>query len=144
MPASLIRAGSLAAPSVLLLALAMLSLVAAWPLAALAKDGDGKARARGTCSKGAASELQLESDDDGVELRFKLHHSRTGAAWRVVLVQERRIAWKGAAKTTGSSGSFEVRRTLPNFPGSDEITVRAWGPRGLNCQATAILAPAER
>ena len=127
----------------LLLAVALLSLVAAWPLAALAKDGDGEARVKGTCSKGAASELRLKSDDDGVELRFKLHHSRTGAAWRVVLVQERRIAWKGAARTTGSSGSFEVRRTLPNLPGSDEITVRAWGPRGLNCQATAILA-AER
>jgi hypothetical protein len=130
--------------TVLLLAVALLSLVAARPLAARAKDGDGEVRVKGTCGKGAASELRLKSRDDGLELRFKLHHSRSGAAWRVVLVQERRIAWKGGAKTAGSNGSFELRRTLPDFPGSDEITVRAWGPRGLNCQATAILAEASR
>ena len=124
----------------LLLAVALLTLVAAWPLAALAKDGDGEVRVKGTCSKGAASELRLKSGDDGVELRFKLHHSRTGAAWRVVLVQERRIAWKGAAKAAGSNGSFELRRTLPDLLGSDAVTVRAWGPHGLGCQATAILA----
>jgi hypothetical protein len=126
--------------SVLLLAVALLSLVAARPLVAQAKDGDDQVRVKGTCGKGAASELTLKSGHDGLELQFKLHHSRAGDAWRVVVVQERRIAWKGAAKAAGSNGSFELRRTLPDLPGSDAVTVRAWGPHGLGCRATAILA----
>jgi hypothetical protein len=59
-----------------------------------------------------------------------------------VLVQERRIAWKGTARTTGSNGSFELRRTLQDLPGDDAVTVRAWGPHGLGCHATATLSEA--
>ena len=124
---------------VLVLAAALLSIVTARPLAAQAKDGGGQVRVTGVCGKGVTSELTLKSDNGSLELRFKLRHGRTGAAWRVVLVQERRIAWKGATRATGSSGSFEVRRTLADLPGADAITVRAWGPLGLGCQATATL-----
>jgi hypothetical protein len=122
----------------LLFAAALLAL-AAWPIAAPAKDGDGEVRVAGTCGGGVASELRLKGEDDGIELRFKLRHSRAGAVWRIVLVQERRIAWKGTAKTTGSSGSFELRRTLRDLPGADAISVRALSPRGLVCRATATI-----
>ena len=125
--------------TLVVLAATLLSFVAAWPLAAQAKDGGGQVRVAGVCGRGADSELTLKRDNDGLELRFKLRHGRTGAAWRVVLVQERRVAWKGGAKTSGSSGSFEVRRMLPDLPGADAITVRAWGPLGLGCLATATL-----
>jgi hypothetical protein len=117
----------------------MLSLCAARPGAAIAKDGRGEVRVAGVCGKGATSELRLKSGDEGIELRFELDHGRTGVVWRVVLVHERRIAWKGVATTTRPSGSFEVRRTLPDLPGADAVTARAWGPRGLVCQATATL-----
>jgi hypothetical protein len=121
-----------------LLALAaVLSLVAARPLVAEAKDGDGQVRVVGVCGKNVTSELTVKGDHGSLELRFKLRHGGTGAAWRVVLVQERRIAWKGGTKATGSSGSLEVRRTLPDLPGTDAITVRAWGPLGLGCLASA-------
>jgi hypothetical protein len=29
---------------------------------------------------------------------------------------------------------------LRDLPGPDAVTVRAWGPRGLTCRATATLA----
>ena len=92
-----------------------------------------------SAGSGATAELRLRRRDDGIELRFEVDHSRAAVAWRVVLVHERRIAWKGAARTTRPDGSFEVRRTLPDLPGADAVTAQAWGPRGLVCRAAATL-----
>ena len=122
----------------LLLGVGILSLFAARPVAAVASDGRDEVRAAGDCGSGAASELRLKRDHDGIELRFRVD-TRAGAVWRVALVHERRIAWKGAARTTRTNGSFEVRRTLPDLPGADAVTATAWGPRGLVCRATATL-----
>ena len=124
----------------LLIAAALLAMVAARPLAAPAKDGDGdEVRVTGVCGGSVTSELRAKAEDDGIELRFKLRRSRSGAVWRIVLVHERRIAWKGTAKSTGSSGSFELRRMLTDFSGADAISVRAVGPRGVVCRASATL-----
>ena len=117
----------------------MFSLFAAWPIAAVAKDGPGEVRVAGVCSSGVASELRLKRRDQGIELRFELDDGGAGAVWRVVLVHERRIAWKGAVRTTRPRGSFEVRRTLEDLSGADAITASAWGPRGLVCRAAATL-----
>ena len=114
-------------------------LVAAFPFAAFAKGGDDEVRVRGVCGRGTTSELRVKGDDDGLEVRFKVDYSRAGVAWRVVLVHERRVAWKGRPRTTRPYGSFEVRRTLRDFPGADTITARAWGPSGVACRATATL-----
>ncbi len=122
---------------VALLGVVVLALLAARPVAALAKDG-GDVRVAAVCSKGASSELRLKSGDGGIEVRFRLRRGRV-STWRVVLVQERRVAFKGTQKTAGSSGSFELRRTLPDLTGADAITATAWGPQGLVCRATATL-----
>jgi hypothetical protein len=97
-------------------------------------------RAAGVCSKGVAAELRLRSEGRGVELRFKLRHAQASSAWRVALVQERRVVWKGTLRTRRQSHSFELRRTLRDLPGGDTVTASAWGPRGLGCRATATLA----
>jgi hypothetical protein len=106
---------------------------------AAAKDGRGEVRAAGVCGRAASSELRLRGSDRGIEVRFELDHNRAGVAWRVALVHERRVAWKGAATTTAPSGSFEIRRTVPDLPGADTVTATAWGPNGLVCRATATL-----
>ncbi len=121
----------------------MLSLLIARPATAVAKDDPDDVRVAAVCSRGVTAGLRLKNSDDGIELRFKLNYSRAGAVWRVALVHERRIAWKGAARTTRSKRSFELRRTLRDLQGSDTVTARAWGPRGINCRATATL-PAPR
>jgi hypothetical protein len=123
---------------VLLVVVGLVLLFAGRPLAAVAEHG-GEVRVAGVCSSGATSKLRLRSGDNGIELRFEVDHSRAGVLWRVVIVHERRIAWKGAAKTARPDGSFEVSRTLPDLPGSDAVTASAWGPRGLVCRATATL-----
>jgi hypothetical protein len=107
---------------------------------AVAKDADNDVRVKGVCGGGTTSKLRLKSEDDGLEVRFEVDYSRAGVVWRVVLVHERRVAWKGSARTARPYGSFEVRRTLRDFPGADVVTARAWGPSGVVCRATAVLS----
>jgi hypothetical protein len=97
-------------------------------------------RAAGVCSKGVAAELRLKSEERGIELRFKLRQTQATSAWRVALVHERRVVWKGALRTGRQSRSFELRRTLQDLPGDDTVTASAWGARGLGCRVTAKLA----
>jgi hypothetical protein len=113
---------------------------ASLPIAAVARGGPDEVRVKGPCSGGATSDLRLRSHDDGrIDVRFEVEHSRAGAAWRVALVQERRIAWKGVAKATRPGGWFEVHRTLRDLPGTDSVAVGAWGPHGAACRASATL-----
>jgi hypothetical protein len=123
----------------LVAAVTILSLFAS---AAAAKDGRGEVRTAGVCGRGATYELRLRTRDSGIEVRFEIDHIRAGVAWRVAVVHERRVAWKGAAKTAVQSRSFEVRRTVPDLPGADTVIATAWGPGGLVCRATASLSAA--
>ncbi len=111
---------------------------------AFARDGGDdsrrEARVTGTCAKGASSKLRLRSRDGRIGVEFDVTRSRRGELWRVVLVHERRVAWRGSVRTRRSGGSFRVRRSLPDYDGSDRVTVRASGPRGLTCEASALLA----
>ena len=106
------------------------------------KDGRPEVRAAGSCSTGVTSKLRLRSRDGGLEMEFEVDHSRAGTPWRVAIVHERRVTWKGAARTSGPSGSFVVERRLPDLVGSDTVTARAWGPAGITCRATATFPAA--
>lgn len=97
-------------------------------------------RVAGRCGSGVTSKLKLKADDGRIEVEFEVDQNRRGVRWRVALVHERRVAWKGVARTAGPSGSFEVRRVVRDLPGSDSVSARAWGPGGLSCQARASLA----
>jgi len=132
----------------LAIATALLALVLAGPTAALAKGGGGgggggggdrpEVRVAGTCGRGATSNLKLKARDGVIEAEFEVH-GRAGATWRVAFVQEARIVWRGRARTLGPSRSFSIERRLSDYPGSDQVTARAVGPRGITCQATATL-----
>jgi hypothetical protein len=120
--------------------LASLVLALGAPAPALAHGGEGgDVRVSGTCGRGATSQLRLEEKHGGIRVELRVRGRRSGERWRVVLVHERRVAWRGRART-GSSGSFRVRRFLADFDGADQVTARASGPRGNTCQATASLA----
>jgi hypothetical protein len=135
----------------ILAAAAFLALVG--PAAVLAKgggdDGGGggsgrgggdrpEVRVAGSCGRGATSKLKLKADDGQIEAEFEVH-GRSGAKWRVVFVQENRIAWRGSARTASASRSFSIERRLSDYAGPDHVTARAVGPRGITCQATATL-----
>ena len=103
------------------------------------KDGRGEVRVVGSCSAAATSKLKLKARDGSIELEFEVDHNRAGSQWRVAIVHERRVAWKGAARTSGPSGAFSVDRRVPDLLGPDTVTARAWGPAGVTCRATATL-----
>ena len=104
------------------------------------RDGERvEVRVAGACSAGVTSRLRLRADDGGIELEFEVDQDRAGAVWRVALVHERRVAWKGVVRTARRSGSFDVERRLRDLPGADAVTARAWGPRGAACRAAATL-----
>jgi hypothetical protein len=121
-----------------LASLAALSLLAVAPIVAGTRDDSDEVRVAGVCNGGAASRVRLKGEDGEIEVRFRLDSTRSGVVWRVVLVQERRVAWR-ANLTTRRGGSFEVRRVLRDLPGADTISARAVGPGGLVCRAAATL-----
>ncbi len=125
-------------------ALASLLFAAGTAAPALARDGgqDGgrrEARVSGTCAKGAASKLRLRSRDGTIRVEFELTRRRPRERWRLVLVHERRVAWRGTVRTS-AGGSLRLRRSLDDYGGADGVRVRANGPRGLSCEASATLA----
>lgn len=113
----------------------LLALACVLPAPALARDD---ARVEASCGRGASAELRAEADDGAIEVRLRIDGRRSGERWRIALVHERRVAWRGTARTRGG-GSLRIRRTLPDFAGADEITARATGPRGVTCTAVTRL-----
>jgi hypothetical protein len=121
----------------LLIALVACCTIAVLPAAAAAKGGQPDVRVSVRCGDGVTAGLRLQVRDNGIRARFEVDHARAGD-WNVVLVHERQVAWKGQSRVTLARGSFEIERTVPDFPGSDAVSARATGPRGTVCQATAV------
>jgi hypothetical protein len=103
-----------------------------------AEDGRSEARVSGVCGAGGDWSLRVVAEDGAIELEFEVDDVRRGAAWRVALVRERRVVWKGSV-TTRRSGSFRVRRVFGDLPGAETVTARAWGPAGKTCRGTVRL-----
>jgi hypothetical protein len=134
------------------LMLAMLVLALAGPAAALAKGGGGggedggggggrggrpEVRVSGSCGRGATSSLRLKARDGAIEAEFEVH-GRSGW-WRVAIVQEQRVAYRGREHSSRRWHSFSLERRLSDYAGPDQVFVRAMGPHGITCQATATL-----
>jgi hypothetical protein len=121
------------------------------PAPALARDGgdgggDGggggdrpQVRVAGNCGHGATSKLKLKGEDGMIEVEFEVDHNRAGTPWRIAIVREGRVVWRGRARTHGPSGSFSVSRMISDYSGADRVAARALGPRGLSCVAVATL-----
>ena len=74
-----------------------------------------------------------------IRVEFKLDTERGRQSWRVILVHERRVVWRGRARTRSGSRSFRIRRSIPDPDAADQVTVHASGPAGNTCDATALL-----
>ena len=120
-----------------LLPLAALCAALALPVAATADDGPDVRRS-GTCSRSSEIELRARADDDVIELELEIETPRRGSKWSVILLHERRIAFRGSLRTR-SNGSIELKRSVPDWFGADLLVVRASGPRGESCRVSARL-----
>ena len=74
---------------------------------------------------------------DGVEQQRPVDHDMRDVLLHPV--QDARLVWRGRARTLGPSRSFSLERRISDYPGPDQVTGRAVGPRGITCQATATL-----
>jgi len=108
-------------------------------------DGGGgggdrtEVRATGRCDRGVAARLRLRGREGELRANLEIDHARPGSSWRIVLVQDRRVVWRGRARIGAGSDSLEVERRLRDLPGADSVAGRAWGPGGVTCSVTATL-----
>ncbi|HEU5373682.1 MAG TPA: hypothetical protein VFU51_14935 [Gaiellaceae bacterium] len=103
------------------------------------RGGDREVRVGGDCARGATSMLRVRERDGRIELRFRLRQTRGRGLWRITVVHENRVSAHATRRTSQVDDSFELRRFLPDFRGSDTVVVHAWGPRGLGCRVLATL-----
>lgn len=99
---------------------------------------DARTRTEERCGRGASTRLELRGRDGGIRLDWRLQHGRARERWRVVVVQEGRVAWRGV-RAIGGRGELRVRLGLRDLVGADRVEVRAGGPRGTTCATRATL-----
>lgn len=93
---------------------------------------------RGTCSAGATWKLKLGPRDGRIETEFEVDSNRVGQAWSVTLTQNGATVFHGTRTTAAPSGSFQVRKVLPNGAGTDTIVGTA-SFAGQTCRGAASL-----
>jgi hypothetical protein len=122
-----------------ILVLALVAIALALPAEALAgRVDDDDVRVTARCSGRSTASLRLRRDDGALRVELRVETVRSGAPWRVVLLHDRRLAFRRALRT-GGGGSLRVRRVLPDWFGRDTIVARATGPRGETCRASATI-----
>jgi hypothetical protein len=109
----------------IVLALAVLTAAAFATSAALASGGDREVIRSGSCSGNATWKLKAKADDGRIETEFEVDQNRVGRKWRVIIKQNGIVRADVVKTTQAPSGSFEVRRLLPNMAGSDFIVAKA-------------------
>jgi hypothetical protein len=102
---------------------------------AAADDDRREVRTRGTCTGGSMSNLRVRAEDGEIRVEFEIDPRRAGT-WNVILLHERRIAFRGLIRPRSTSPSVRLRRVLEDWFGRNTITVRASGPRSETCRAS--------
>jgi hypothetical protein len=111
------------------IALATLTTTALLALSApaLASHGgdNGRVVKTGTCSDGATWKLKVKTDDGRLEVEGEVDSNQSGQTWSWKIKDNGSIAAKGAATTSGRSGSFSVERKIADEAGTDTVVFRA-------------------
>jgi hypothetical protein len=100
----------------------------------------GGVTVNGKCTASSTSKLKLKADDRGIETEFEVDQNRVGQHWTVSIKDNGIVVARASATTTAPSGSFTVRRLIPNRAGTDKVTASAKNvATGETCSATASL-----
>jgi hypothetical protein len=113
-------------------ALALVGTVGTLP--ASAKAGD--VRVSGTCTGAARTKIKIGPRDGRLEVEAEVDSNRNGQRWNVRMRHNGVLVHNGTSTTAGRSGSFEVRKVLPNKAGTDTITAVS-RYNGQTCTVTA-------
>lgn len=119
--------------------ISILGAIAAAALVALpsaaSASGDDIRRA-GECTGGTTSKIKVKPDDGVLEVEFEVDQNQTGVKWKVKIKDNSEVVFKGAARTRGPSGSFDIERRIPNQSGTDSIVGTARNTKsGERCAA---------
>lgn len=122
--------------------LAALVSIAASPAPASAKDGGDErveVRTRVTCTRGTQATLRLRSEKGQIRIDLELDRRRQAGPWLVVVLHERQLVARTTLRAAGILTPLELRRTVPDWFGTDAIVIRATGPRGEMCRTDATI-----
>jgi hypothetical protein len=93
---------------------------------ATAKSGD--VIRTGSCSGRADWKLKVGPDNGRLEVEGEVDSNRSGQLWRWRFKHNGTVVASGTRRTSGASGSFDVRRLMANRSGTDTIVFRARRP----------------
>jgi hypothetical protein len=79
----------------------------------------------GACSGGGHWKLKVGPDDGRLEVEGEVDTNRAGQTWTWSIRHDGRISASGTSRTAAPSGSFEVRRIMPNLAGADSFVFYA-------------------
>jgi len=108
------------------------------PSVASADDG-GDVRKAGSCTASSKMNVRLRADDGKIRVELEIEGRQHGAAWNVILLRERRIAFRGVIRARKGNREARLRRTLDDWFGRDSIVIRASGPRAEICRVSAAI-----
>jgi len=127
-------------PRVPLALAASVVLLGTAPVARADDEPGDDVRVTGRCTGGTTGQLRLRARDDGeLRLDLVLRNGRRPARWHVVVVHERRIAYRGIVRADAGSSRASLRLTLADLSGPDSVSVRATGTTVSPCRATATI-----
>jgi hypothetical protein len=96
------------------------------PSVAFAKGGGGAAVTDGACFGAVAYKLKADAKPANmVGAEFEVDANVAGQQWRVVLFHNGTRVMRDTFTTAGLSGSFTVRKRVPDAAGSDTFRARA-------------------
>ena len=87
--------------------------------------GDDDVLVRGACTARSAVKMKASPENGRLEVELEVDENRIGRRWRVTLSRQAKVVFRGVRRTTGPSGSFELRRVVANGAGADRITGQA-------------------
>jgi hypothetical protein len=100
---------------------------------ALAKTGD--VVRTGDCSGRADWKVKAGPEDGRIEVEGEIDSNRSGQRWTWRLRHNGVLVGSGVRYTAGASGSFTVRRLVPNAAGTDTLVFVARRPAtGQTCR----------
>ena len=76
--------------------------------------------------------LDLAPVGGRISAHFTIDHAEPGPEWRLVVVHEGHVAWRGK----GRPGPF----WMDDYAGADHVSIRATGPNGRICTAEKTLS----
>lgn len=81
--------------------------------------------ARGPCSADSHWRIVLVKDDGAIHVGYRVVSGVSGETWRVRILHNRRLIFRGLQVTHGEDGAFALRLVTRNLEGPDVIRARA-------------------